>query len=1812
MKSPKGSDKTKHAQTDNALYESEQRFKTLAEATFEGIAISENGIIVDLNDQHAYMHGYEREDLIGKHVREIVAPEFHERLAEAMRTADPGPVEYLDLRKDGTRFPVEVLSRPMQVGKRELVIAAVRDITERKKAEEALQNERNLLRTLIDNLPDMVYVKDTRSRKLICNLADVHNMHLQSEADAIGKDDFELFPEELAKGFFVDDQTVMRSGKPVINREEFVYEESGKKRWLLTTKVPLKDGRGQIGGLVGISRDISIQKRYEEALRTSEAQLSNAMKMAKLGHWEYDVAKDTFTFNDNFYRIFRTTAEREGGYTMSSAQYAKRFVHPDEITVVADETRKAIESTDPNFSRQLEHRMIYADGEVGYIAVRFFIVKDEHGRTIKTYGVNQDITERKRMEKALQAQAEQYSALLATTADGFWLADENGKLIDVNEAYCRLSGYSREELLKLSISDLEASEATKETTNHIRKIIEQGSDRFETKHRTKDGRSIDVEISTTYLPSKKCLIVFTHDITKRKRAERVIRESEERFRNLFENAAIGIYCTTPEGRILLANPAIVRMLGFNSYDELVKRNVTEIGFDPRHPRSEFRDRIEKEGTVVGLESAWMRSDGSTVFLRESGKAIRDSEGKTLYYEGTVEDITERKRAEESLQRERNLLRTLIDNIPELIYVKDTAYRKSISNAADVRYMGLRSEAEALGKTDFDIYPKEVAEKFYANDKMVIENGQALLNREECARAEDGSERWLLTSKIPLRDEKGQVTGLVGIGRDITKYKQVQEALRTSEARLSNAVKMAHLGHWEYDVAKDLFTFNDHFYNIFRTTVEQVGSYTMSSAEYARRFVHPDDAPLVGEEVRKAIETTDPNFSRHLEHRMMYADGEIGHIAVRFFIVKDEHGRTIKTYGVNQDITERKRAEETLAAERNLLRTLIDALPDLIYVKDAGGRFLLNNASHIEALGAKSQEEIVGKTDFDFQQSEFATEPFTDDQNVIKSGKPVYNQEDAAVFPTGATWLSTTRVPLRDPQGNVLGLVAIRHDITDRKWTEEALRASENHLSNAVKMARLGHWEYDVAKDLFTFNDHFYSIFRTTAEREGGYTMSSAEYAKRFVHPDEITVVADETRKAIESTDPNFSRQLEHRMIYADGEVGYIAVRFNIVKDEQGRTIKTYGVNQDITERKRTEQALQERETKLKQIFDTVKDGIVLIDQTGKVLEANKSIETIVGFSPDEVLGRSFMELNVFESEDLATLSKLFSESVAQVSATQPLTRIRARHRDGHQIYVEANASLMKDVEGQFEGFLAAIRDITERKRAEEKIAEQARLLDVALDPIILQDTNDSLIYWNKAAERLYGWSFEEAKLLNMQQFIAEEERPRYDRARKEFLEKGECEIELHQKAKNGRSIITHSRWTLVRNDDGTPRGRLIITRDLTEQRNLEAQLRRAQRLESLGTLAGGIAHDLNNMLAPILMSIQILNTKTSDPNLKKLIGSLENSTKRGSEIIKQVLTFARGIEQDFAPQQLRYVISEIESIIKETFPRNIQLRTGIAKDLSLVLGDATQLHQVLINLCVNARDAMPDGGRLTLAAEDMVMDESYARMMLGARPGRYVMLTIADTGTGIPKDIQDQVFEPFFTTKEKGKGTGLGLSTVYAIVKSHSGLIKLYSEVGKGTEFKIFLPAIQKEEKEKPRPAAESALIRAKGERVLVIDDELSVLQISKEILELQGYTVLTAADGAEATALFAGAQKGSISLVITDMNMPLMDGSSTIRALRRIDPALKIVVSSGLLTDVNSAGVAGLEIQGYLTKPYTSAQLLLMVQKVLFSGHSPQPQARS
>ncbi|MEH2327907.1 hybrid sensor histidine kinase/response regulator [Nostoc sp.] len=508
---------------------------------------------------------------------------------------------------------------------------------------------------------------------------------------------------------------------------------------------------------------------------------------------------------------------------------------------------------------------------------------------------------------------------------------------------------------------------------------------------------------------------------------------------------------------------------------------------------------------------------------------------------------------------------------------------------------------------------------------------------------------------------------------------------------------------------------------------------------------------------------------------------------------------------------------------------------------------------------------------------------------------------------------------------------------------------------------------------------------------------------------------------------------------------------------------------------------------------------------------------------------------------------------------------------------------------------AALRD---RKLAEEKIREQAALLDVTTDAICVRDLNNQIIFWNKGAETLYGWQATEAWGKNASELLYDEPSPEIEAALLQVISKGKWQGELTKLTKTDKEILVASRWSLVCDERGKPKSILTVDTDITEKKHLEAQLFRAQRLESIGTLASGIAHDLNNILTPILAGAQLLPLKfpNADERTRHLLEILEINARRGADLVKQVLSFARGVEGKHITLQLRHIIVEIAKILKETFPKSIEISTDVPQNLWMVSGDSTQLHQVLMNLCVNARDAMSNSGTLSISAENILIDANYARMNLEAKEGPYIVITVSDTGVGIPKEMLDRIFEPFFTTKDVGQGTGLGLSTVLGIVKSHGGFVNVYSEPESGTSFKVYLPAVGGIETLSPKNLPPQT---GHGELILVVDDEAAIQEITITSLEAHNYKILVASDGIEAIALYAQ-NRDKISAVLMDIMLPSLDGLTAMRTLQKINPQVKIIASSGLMSDNKLSAVAAIGVNTFLSKPYTVNELLLSLQKVL------------
>ena len=507
-----------------------------------------------------------------------------------------------------------------------------------------------------------------------------------------------------------------------------------------------------------------------------------------------------------------------------------------------------------------------------------------------------------------------------------------------------------------------------------------------------------------------------------------------------------------------------------------------------------------------------------------------------------------------------------------------------------------------------------------------------------------------------------------------------------------------------------------------------------------------------------------------------------------------------------------------------------------------------------------------------------------------------------------------------------------------------------------------------------------------------------------------------------------------------------------------------------------------------------------------------------------------------------------------------------------------------------------VTDITEHKRADERIREQAALLDKAQDAIIVRDLEHRILYWNKGAERVFGWTACEALGQNAFELLSKTQGDPCLEALRNVVETGEWSGELAHATRSGGEATVASRWTLVRDPEGRPKSILALSTDITEKKKLEAQYLRAQRLESIGTLASGVAHDLNNILAPIVMSVNLLRESLTDPDDRRLLETLRLCAQRGADMVKQILAFTRGRQGGRAIISPAHLVSEWAIIARETFPRSIRIETDTGREIWAVHADATQIYQVLLNLCVNARDAMPTGGNLTVALRNVALDEKHRPLHPDARPGRYVRLTVTDNGAGIAPENLDRIWDAFFSIKPPNEGTGLGLSSVLSIVQGHGGFAHVESRLGQGSCFEIYLPASNApESRPDPEPAAPES--QGRGETILIVDDERAIQEITSAIFAKHGYRVVTAGDGTEALAIFAQ-QKDVINLVVTDMMMPCLDGSATIRGLHRLKPGLPVIATSGLAE--NEALIRELGRTTFLLKPFTTERLLYTVSESL------------
>ncbi|MFN6569126.1 PAS domain S-box protein [Dendronalium sp. ChiSLP03b] len=1150
-------------------------------------------------------------------------------------------------------------------------------------------------------------------------------------------------------------------------------------------------------------------------------------------------------------------------------------------------------------------------------------------------------------------------------------------------------------------------------------------------------------------------------------------------------------------------------------------------------RKAFRTRLAQLQEAQGWE-VYLKPPSREPFpAMLAVTSIHDEQGQQVGWRWLLCDISDRKLAEQRLAMSESQYRLLFERNPNPMWIFDPQILGFLAvNQAAIAHYGY-SESEFLSMTLVDIRPPEDIPNYQEWIEQYRFNDYEFVYQGEWRHCKrDGS-----IIDVEITSSRiiwsGKLADFVMV-KDITEHKQAQETLRRSEEQRRLVLDLTDTGFWDWNLATNKVIWNENHYHLFGLIPNSVEA----NYQLWRDRVHPEDIERVEQEINYALDT---QTEYETEYRVIHPDGSHHWLLARGRGVYDDSGQAVRMLGMLFDISDRKCREANAAF-------LSEIAEDLSRLSSAD--------EIVQAVGAK-----VGSY-LGISNCTFIEIDEVQDRAIVEYTWHTADTPDAIGVHRLSDFITEElRQAVRAGE-----TVAIRNTQTDPRTDKHRFAALNKQSFVSVPFHRDGQWKYS-----FTVYD---SVARDWRE-------------------DEIELICEVTNRIF----PRLERARAEAAVAADLKDTQLLREVSARSEDNIQVLYNEIVAAAI--------ALMRADGGSFQILHEPTQELLLLasqnfnqtltehfDRVGTRCNTSCGIALAIG-------ERSLINFDVPESDDPngylrmhLNAGYLCAQSTPLISRLgKPIGMVSTHWRNHHQ---------PSDRELRFLDLLARqAADLIEQRQAQEKIQEQAALLDVTIDAIFVCDLECRILYCNSGAERMYGWQAAEVLGKNFREFSYKQISTSVEEALKTVVEQGGWQGELNKVTKSGQEIIVSSRWTLIRDDTGQPKSILTVNTDITEKKQLETQFYRVQRLESLGTLASGIAHDLNNILAPILTIAQLLPLKL--PNLneqnRRLLNILENNSKRGSELVKQVTAFARGVEGKRVSLQPRHILKEIEQVVKSTFPKSIEICVNITTpNLWKVSADPTQIHQVLMNLCVNARDAMPQGGILTICAENFYVDENYAKMALEAKVGNYVVITVSDRGCGMLQEVLERIFEPFFTTKQQGQGTGLGLSTVIGIIKNHGGFIKVYSEVGEGSQFQVYLSAT---ETSVTQETDESEMVRGNGELILVVDDEAFVRDVAKTSLEQFNYKVLVASDSFDAFSLYVQ-NKNEISVVLMDIQMPSIDGLNAIRVLQQINSSVQIIVISGLASNHKLLKDSHIDVQAFLTKPYTIKELLNTIKEVL------------
>jgi len=1278
-------------------------------------------------------------------------------------------------------------------------------------------------------------------------------------------------------------------------------------------------------------------------------------------------------------------------------------------------------------------------------------------------------------------------------------------------------------------------------------------------------------------------------------------ESAQELAPFFDELPDGIVLSSPDRKVLLVNRQFCRMFD----------TMPEPGFFRGRSCAELIGRIQNylqdaQAYVAETEeilNAGQRRTGIEIRLKDGRVFERDfiplnsAQGTALFL-WHFRDVSEKKQMETALantvsdlQKERDLFVSgpvvlfKWKNLPgwPVEYVSPNVL--DLLGYSDQDFMqGRVNYSELIHPDDLGRVGREVSENTHSGAANFQHQPYRL-------RTLSGQMLWLSDYTVILRDLQGQALFYVGYFFDSTARVEAEEALSASEERLQLALKGADLGLWDWNIKTGQVSFNQRWAEMLGYRLEEL----QGRIEDWEKLLHPEDLDRVNQVLLAHLEGKTDFYET--EHRLLAKDGGIVWVHDRGrVLLRDEQGNLLRAAGTHLDITERKLNEERLRRSESHLRTLLETIPDLVWLKNPEGVYLSCNSAFATFFGSPP-EKIIGKTDFDFLSREEAEFFRKRDQAAVEAGTSLSNEETITYASDGHSEIvETIKTPMYDEQGGLVGVLGIARDITRRRETENLIRNHEQQLHALINSTPdiicfkdgQGRWLEANQADLELF-------CLTGVDYQGKTGAQLADYTHEMYREAFLTCELTDEKAWQNKT----VSRAEEVIPGTDGTSRvYDVIKiplFNTDDSRKGLVV----LGRDITLRKKAETqrekalaALSLSEGRIKALLNAIPDIMFQLDRSGRFLDYNAPHREL--YAPPEVF-----------------LNKKADEVLPPALAEQTMNYVQKTLSSGEmQVY---EYSLLLNNENRYyecrmvvsgkDTVIALIRDITESHQAGEQLKQSEEkyrhLIHHSGDAIyLLYNRRFEII--NEKFQELFGLSLNDVNQPSFDfiQLVAPKSKA-YIEERLKRAKEGETlssKYEFTALNKAGKEIEVEASVAYIPFREGQAvQG---ILRDITERKHLEEQLRQSQKMDAIGQLAGGVAHDFNNMLTVINGYCDLLLMNQFPEKVDESIRQIKRSAEKAANLTSKLLAFSRRQVVQLQTLNLNSVIHDQLKMLDRLLGENIEISTLFHKDKTYVLAEPGQLEQIILNTAINARDAMPEGGRLTIETDLVAFDEEYFRAHVAGTPGWYVMLSLSDTGFGMDETVRARAFEPFFTTKERGRGTGLGLVTVYGIVKQNNGFVYLYSEPGHGTTIKIYLPEAVPDENITPEEPVRDIDLSG-SETILLVEDDPGVRMVTQSTLSDYGYEVLTAINGEEALRLYQANQE-RIDLLLTDVIMPLMGGKELVDRLHQLNPGLKVIFFSGYTDDsIVRSGVlpGGIE---FIQKPYFHKDLVRKVRLLL------------